>query len=69
MVTEEISMNHALEEIGCEVLESDLGEYILQVDNDPLHILLRLHFIKIERKFVTYLKKSLAMKILMTHMK
>lgn len=34
MVTEEISMNHALEEIGCEVLESDLGEYILQVDND-----------------------------------
>ncbi|MCQ5178324.1 LUD domain-containing protein, partial [Faecalibacterium prausnitzii] len=35
MVTEEISMNHALEEIGCEVLESDLGEYILQVDNDP----------------------------------
>ena len=24
MVTEEISMNHALEEIGCEVLESDL---------------------------------------------
>ena len=69
MVTEEISMNHALEEIGCEVLESDLGEYILQVDNDALHILLRLHFIKIERKFVTYLKKSLAMKILMTHMK
>ena len=35
MVTEEISMNHALEEVGCEVLESDLGEYILQVDNDP----------------------------------
>ncbi|PEQ91493.1 LutB/LldF family L-lactate oxidation iron-sulfur protein [Bacillus cereus] len=35
MVTEEISMNHALEQIGCEVLESDLGEYILQVDNDP----------------------------------
>ena len=28
MVTEEISMNHALEEIGCEVLESDLGVYL-----------------------------------------
>ncbi|WP_416825526.1 LutB/LldF family L-lactate oxidation iron-sulfur protein [Ectobacillus polymachus] len=39
MVTEEISMNQALEEIGCEVVESDLGEYILQIDNDaPSHI-------------------------------
>ncbi|MFD3447486.1 LutB/LldF family L-lactate oxidation iron-sulfur protein [Microbacteriaceae bacterium 4G12] len=35
MVTEEIEMNHALESIGCEVVESDLGEYILQVDQDP----------------------------------
>lgn len=40
MVTEEIEMNQALEEIGCEVVESDLGEYILQVDNHepPSHI-------------------------------
>ena len=30
----------------------------MQVDNDAT-ILLRLHFIKIERKFVTYLKKKL----------
>ncbi|HEU5139951.1 MAG TPA: LutB/LldF family L-lactate oxidation iron-sulfur protein [Bacillales bacterium] len=36
MVTEEISLNEALEEIGCNVLESDLAEYILQIDdNDP----------------------------------
>lgn len=36
MVTEEINLNHTLEALGCEVVESDLGEYILQVDdNDP----------------------------------
>ncbi|WP_353855643.1 LutB/LldF family L-lactate oxidation iron-sulfur protein [Bacillus sp. Bos-x628] len=40
MVTEEIEMNQALEALGCEVLESDLGEYILQVDDHepPSHI-------------------------------
>ncbi len=40
MVTEEISMNEALESIGCEVIESDLGEYILQIDDHdpPSHI-------------------------------
>lgn len=40
MVTEEIGMNHALEEIGCEVIETDLGEYILQIDDHdpPSHI-------------------------------
>lgn len=40
MVTEEISMNEALEEIGCEVLETDLAEFILQVDDHdaPSHI-------------------------------
>ena len=69
MVTEEISMNHALEEIGCEVLESDLGEYILQVDNDPPSHIIAPALHKIERKFVMYLKKSLAMKILMIHTK
>ncbi len=66
MVTEEISMNHALEEIGWKVLESDLGEYILQVDNDPpstYWIAPALH--KIRRKFAMYLRKA-AMKILMT---
>ncbi|RCW63746.1 LutB/LldF family L-lactate oxidation iron-sulfur protein [Saliterribacillus persicus] len=40
MVTEEISMNDALEDIGCEVIETDLGEYILQIDDHdpPSHI-------------------------------
>ncbi|MDX8046227.1 LutB/LldF family L-lactate oxidation iron-sulfur protein [Gracilibacillus sp. S3-1-1] len=40
MVTEEISMNQALEEIDCEVVETDLGEYILQIDDHdpPSHI-------------------------------
>lgn len=40
MVTEEISMNEALEKAGCEVIESDLGEYILQIDDHdpPSHI-------------------------------
>ncbi|OEH92368.1 LutB/LldF family L-lactate oxidation iron-sulfur protein [Bacillus solimangrovi] len=40
MVTEEISMNEALEQLGCDVVESDLGEWILQVDDHdpPSHI-------------------------------
>ncbi|MFC7319769.1 LutB/LldF family L-lactate oxidation iron-sulfur protein [Halobacillus campisalis] len=35
MVTEEIGLNEALQESGCEVVESDLGEWILQLDEDP----------------------------------
>ena len=40
MVTEEINLNEALEGIGCEVIETDLGEYILQLDDHdpPSHI-------------------------------
>ncbi|WP_163651997.1 LutB/LldF family L-lactate oxidation iron-sulfur protein [Listeria sp. PSOL-1] len=40
MVTEEINLNHVLEASGCEVLETDLGEYILQEDESdpPSHI-------------------------------
>ncbi|MFM2477167.1 LutB/LldF family L-lactate oxidation iron-sulfur protein [Celerinatantimonas sp. MCCC 1A17872] len=39
MVSEEISLNQILEEKGCEVLETDLGEYILQLAEDaPSHI-------------------------------
>jgi L-lactate dehydrogenase complex protein LldF len=40
MVTEEINMNAVLEAAGCEVIETDLGEYILQVDDHdpPSHI-------------------------------
>lgn len=40
MVTEEINLNACLEDAGCEVIETDLGEYILQVDDHdpPSHI-------------------------------
>ncbi|WP_163527529.1 LutB/LldF family L-lactate oxidation iron-sulfur protein [Halobacillus ihumii] len=40
MVTEEIGLNEALEDVGCRVAETDLAEYILQVGgNDrPSHI-------------------------------
>ena len=40
MLTEEIDLNPALEAAGIEVLETDLGEYILQLlDEPPSHIL------------------------------
>jgi L-lactate dehydrogenase complex protein LldF len=35
MVTEEIHLNHFLEEKGIESIETDLGEYIQQLDNEP----------------------------------
>jgi L-lactate dehydrogenase complex protein LldF len=35
MVTEEIHLNHALESIGVRVIESDLGEYIIQLAGEP----------------------------------
>src|SRR5690606_906415 len=35
MVTEEINLNAELQEMGCDVVETDLGEYILQLDEDP----------------------------------
>lgn len=35
MVTEEIHLNHALEENGIESIETDLGEYIQQLDGEP----------------------------------
>ena len=39
MVTEEIGLNKAIEEAGAEVVETDLGEWILQLDGDvPSHI-------------------------------
>jgi L-lactate dehydrogenase complex protein LldF len=39
MVTEEIQLTPALEKIGCEVIETDLGEYIVQLRNEaPYHI-------------------------------
>jgi len=41
MVTEEIDLVGALEESGIETLETDLGEFIIQLDNDaPAHIVM-----------------------------
>jgi L-lactate dehydrogenase complex protein LldF len=40
MVSEEIELNHALEAAGMRVVETDLGEYVIQLDHDvPSHII------------------------------
>ncbi len=40
MVSEEINLNHALEAAGCRVVETDLGEYIVQLRGErPAHII------------------------------
>ncbi len=44
MLTEECHLNEYLEERGIGVINSDLGEYIQQIDNEPpSHIVLPLH--------------------------
>jgi L-lactate dehydrogenase complex protein LldF len=41
MVTEEINLIHVLEEHGIQMLETDLGEYIVQIDHShPSHIVM-----------------------------
>ena len=41
MVTEEIELNHALESAGVQVVETDLGEFIVQLSGDrPSHIIM-----------------------------
>lgn len=41
MVSEEVELNHALGEVGIEALESDMGEYIVQLDGEkPSHIIM-----------------------------
>jgi len=41
MVSEEMELNHFMEQHGIECLESDLGEYIIQLDNElPSHIIM-----------------------------
>ena len=35
MTTEEIHLNHALQEVGMHVVETDLGEYIIQLEDEP----------------------------------
>jgi len=40
MVTEELHLNHVLEELGTQVVETDLGEYIIQLAHEtPSHII------------------------------
>ena len=41
MVSEEIALNHALQAAGVQPIETDLGEYILQINNNepPSHII------------------------------
>lgn len=40
MVSEELNMNHYLQHHGIEALESDMGEYIIQLDHErPSHII------------------------------
>ena len=40
MTCEELQINHRLEEIGCKVYETDLGEFIIQhLNSKPMHIL------------------------------
>ena len=41
MVSEELHINHALEQIGVEAIETDLGEYIIQLAGEtPSHIII-----------------------------
>ncbi|HMW17094.1 MAG TPA: LutB/LldF family L-lactate oxidation iron-sulfur protein [Accumulibacter sp.] len=41
MVSEEVELNHALADVGIEALESDMGEYIVQLDGEkPSHIIM-----------------------------
>lgn len=41
MVTEELHLNHALHDIGVEAIETDLGEYIIQLAGEtPSHIII-----------------------------
>ncbi|MFM8339410.1 MAG: LUD domain-containing protein, partial [Fluviibacter sp.] len=41
MVSEEMELNHALQEVGIDALESDMGEYIVQLaDEKPSHIIM-----------------------------
>ena len=50
MVSEEVELNHALAEAGIEALESDMGEYIVQLDGEkPSHIIMpAIHKTKLE---------------------
>ena len=50
MVSEEMELNHALQAVGIDALESDMGEYIVQLaDEKPSHIIMpAIHKTKVE---------------------
>lgn len=58
MVTEEIHLAAALEQTGCEVLETDLGEFIVQLRKEPpYHIVTPAMHLTRKEVFVTFQEK------------
>jgi L-lactate dehydrogenase complex protein LldF len=58
MVTEEIHLTTALEQAGCEVLETDLGEYIVQLRREaPYHIVAPAMHLSRKEVFATFKEK------------
>src|SRR5699024_3203203 len=64
MVTEEIGMNKAIEDIGAEVVESDLGEWILQLDEDPPSHIVTPALHKNKEQIIETLRKSVVIQVL-----
>jgi len=60
MVSEELHINHRLEEIGVEAIETDLGEYIIQLAGEYRLISLFRPFIKISSRSPTYSQRKQA---------
>jgi L-lactate dehydrogenase complex protein LldF len=55
MVSEEIHLTPALEQAGCKVLETDLGEYIVQLRNEPpYHIVTPAMHLTRKEVFITF---------------
>ena len=58
MATEEIGLNHALEQAGMQVIETDLGEYIIQLaGTGPSHIIVPAVHLKKEEIAAIFSKK------------
>jgi len=58
MVSEEIGLNHALEHAGFQVVETDLGEYIIQLRGEPpAHIITPAVHLRKEQVGETFSKK------------
>lgn len=58
MVSEEIELNHALQDLDIQVIETDLGEYIVQLrDETPSHIITPAVHLRREEVGVTFQEK------------